>query len=101
MHAAAYVQDMRGKKAYTLSRNPEVRVALGGPADPEDDPDDDEEEDDDWLPDRCKDARLCVFPQIADALACAAACDGRLVQPGSFEYRLTLGVHARAATKHP
>jgi molybdopterin-guanine dinucleotide biosynthesis protein len=47
---AAPVQDMRGKKPYTLSRNPEVRVALGGPADPDDDADEEEEEDD-WLPD--------------------------------------------------
>jgi hypothetical protein len=48
------VQDMRGKKAYTLSRNPEVRVALGGPADPAEDAEDDADEDeDDWLPDRC------------------------------------------------
>jgi molybdopterin-guanine dinucleotide biosynthesis protein len=41
---------MRGKKPYTLSRNPEVRVALGGPADPDDDAEEEEEEDD-WLPD--------------------------------------------------
>ena len=46
------IKDMRGKKAYQYSQNPEVRVSLGGPADPKDDPDEEEEEDDeDWLPD--------------------------------------------------
>jgi hypothetical protein len=39
------LEDMRGMKPYTLSRNPEVRVALGGPADPEDDADEEEEVD--------------------------------------------------------
>ena len=45
------ITDMRGKKAYQYSQNPELRVSLGGTADPADDADEEEEEDDDWLPD--------------------------------------------------
>jgi len=50
--ADATIADMRGKKPYTYSQNPEVRVSLGGAADPADDPDEEaDDEDDDWLPD--------------------------------------------------
>jgi len=39
MHILTHAQDMRGKKPFTYSQNAEVRVSLGGPADPADDPD--------------------------------------------------------------
>ena len=46
------IRDMRGKRAFQYSTNPEVRVRLGGPADPKDDPDDEEDdEEDEWLED--------------------------------------------------
>lgn len=41
--ASPYIEDMRGKKAYYYSDNPDVRLSLGGPADPADETDEEEE----------------------------------------------------------
>ena len=46
LRPARNLQDYRGGKPYQMSGNPDVRVALGGPAEPSDESDDQEEEED-------------------------------------------------------
>lgn len=52
--ASPYIEDMRGKKAHAYSIDPDVRLALGGPADPAEETDPDEEYSDGYLPESQK-----------------------------------------------